>query len=771
MSTDSTTEPRVRRTTAKRQRSRGQILVIFAGAIFLMMMLMAIVIDVSWYWVNSLRAQRAADAAALAGAVMLPQQVGSAYTLARAEATKNGFTQGVNGVTEVFPQQDGGNPRRLNVRIQARIGTFFMRVIGIPQIPIVRYSTAEFTPPVPMGSPQNYYGVGILNVPTTSQVTHNDDTDWRNTNDTPNNSGTWTSTNDVDDNDGQYGFSTTANNSSQQWWNFGLQGGNGGLPNDNTLAILGLEVRLRDRLYNQGSNLGSSADCRLQVEVSTNGGQSWGGPVPPNPAPQTTAPLSTSTTDRVDTFGATNSLAVWGNQTWNRNGFSDTNFRVRLTFLKASGATCGPNRRAMVDQIEVRVTYRWVETIINPPTPQPVTGPHGGVLAPQKFWGAMQSQGAPSIQGDAYMTGYTTRKSAGNPNYHPVQGYGGSPQEFYNYGIELPGGSGEVWIYDPGFCDTGIYQNGNTILNQGTGESWTVTNSNTGDIGANPARPVSAQYTLYGLNNTPYEYGDDPVAAPPMTYRRLMMSDQSLGGGSGGDYPNVQSCTNASWHNHWVQLAGGLPAGNYRLHTTSRIYNTTSKAVDGSDDQTDSAGLNAFAIWVSSNGPNPRVYGLGAMESYFPLPGNQTSVFYLAQLEAVHAGKWVDIDLWDPGDTGDLSAVLRILAPDGGAGTVQRFYWNAVTGTTRPANFQCGPTTSSQVSSITTSTGNGGIFNGRWLRICFQLLDTYSAPLDPTYHQPGWWRISYQMSGTGASTDLTTWEVNVRGNPVHLVLP
>ena len=61
-----------------------------------------------------------------------------------------------------------------------------------------------------------------------------------------------------------------------------------------------------------------------------------------------------------------------------------------------------------------------------------------------------------------------------NPEYHPVQGYGGSPQEFYNYGIELPGGSGEVWIYDPGFCDTGIYQNGNTILNQGTGESWTV---------------------------------------------------------------------------------------------------------------------------------------------------------------------------------------------------------------------------------------------------------------------------------------------------------
>jgi hypothetical protein len=285
---------------------------------------------------------------------------------------------------------------------------------------------------------------------------------------------------------------------------------------------------------------------------------------------------------------------------------------------------------------------------------------------------------------------------------------------------------------------------------------------------------VSAQYTLYNINNTPYEYTDDTaVASSGNTFKRLMLSDQNLNGGTGTDYPGVQNCANTSWHNHWWQLAGGLPAGTYRLHTTSRIYNPASRAIDGTDDQTDSAGLNAFAIWVSSSGANPRVYGLGAMEAYFALPPSQTSVFYLAQLEAVHAGKWVDIDLWDPGDTGSLSAVLRILAPNGGAGTAQSFYWNAVTGTNRPASFQCGPSTSSLVSSITTSTGSGGIFNGRWLRICFQLPDNYSAPLDPTFHQPGWWRISYTMgSGNGApATDLTTWEVNVRGNPVHLVLP
>ena len=41
----------------------------------------------------------------------------------------------------------------------------------------------------------------------------------------------------------------------------------------------------------------------------------------------------------------------------------------------------------------------------------------------------------------------------------------------------------------------------------------------------------------------------------------------------------------------------------------------------------------------------------------------------------------------------------------------------------------------------------------------------YTAPAD------GWWKIRYNMTGTGQSNDVTTWTVNIIGNPVHLVLP
>ena len=73
------------------------MLVLFVVSIFVLTGITAIVVDVSWYWANTLRVQRAADAAALAGVVWLPGDAGTAYTRAMNEATKNGYTDGSAG--------------------------------------------------------------------------------------------------------------------------------------------------------------------------------------------------------------------------------------------------------------------------------------------------------------------------------------------------------------------------------------------------------------------------------------------------------------------------------------------------------------------------------------------------------------------------------------------------------------------------------------------------------------------------------------------------
>ena len=70
-------EPNAER-PARSHRSHGQILVIYVMSIIVIAGLMGLVIDVTWYWSNSLRVQRAADAAALAGAVDLPGNPGNA---------------------------------------------------------------------------------------------------------------------------------------------------------------------------------------------------------------------------------------------------------------------------------------------------------------------------------------------------------------------------------------------------------------------------------------------------------------------------------------------------------------------------------------------------------------------------------------------------------------------------------------------------------------------------------------------------------------------
>ena len=147
-----------------RRRQRGQVLVIFAGGIVLFIGLMGLVIDVSWYWANSLRVQRSADAAALAGAPYLPADTTNAYKYARDEAIKNGYSNGLGSVV-VTPIEDslavnGGDPRQLDVTVSAPVPTFFMRIFGINAITASRQSKAIYVQPVPMGSPLAYYGVG-----------------------------------------------------------------------------------------------------------------------------------------------------------------------------------------------------------------------------------------------------------------------------------------------------------------------------------------------------------------------------------------------------------------------------------------------------------------------------------------------------------------------------------------------------------------------------------------------------------------------------------
>lgn len=701
---------------------RGQIIPIFALSLLVFVGMVALVVDVSWYWANNLRIQRAADAAALAGVVHLPGDVPTAITVAKAEATKNGYTDGVGGVT-VNPYQDPTNPRRLKVEITAPVGTFFMRVFGISSIPAKRAAKAEFILPVPMGSPENYYGVfGLLRTPSGGTTVRTPgSTGWRvpSRTDTPSN---WTNPGNAYASDNFYATKNSTTDPYQAWRSFGFS-----FPGGATVTGIEVEVEARSS---------DPSGCRLGVELSYNGGTDW---------IVTGRSVDLTGTDQVFVLGDASDL--WGRPSWTTTQLNDTNFRLRVQYIDP-GTACTNGATTYLDRVRVRVHY---ETSTFVPD-QNVASPYGDTLTPRGFWGTMLNQGAEDVNGDAYLPYYETRTSRTNPEYRP--------DAYYDYAVELPPGAtnGEVWIFDPVFCATA------SSGRYGTGDRW-----------FSGTAPTSAFYYLYDTQNTPYNLDDDTlVASSGNLFRRIQASDTTLNGPSGlpscaqGDVTNPAD--GRYWHNRWWQLASGLSGG-----PDGRVYRVRTSSTDPNDptDQRASNGHNSFAIWARASGGAPRVYGIGAMQAFSPLQGGQASEFYLAQIEAVHAGKTMEINLWDPGDTGSLAANLQILMPTATGYTPATFSYRATRGTTNANATACNSTTGSGVTSVTTNTGGSSRFNGCWLTIEIPIPATYSAPQPPGEQEPGWWKIRYNMSGSTSdnSFDVTTWEVEIRGNPVHLVLP
>lgn len=720
----------------------GQVLALFVFVTFIIIGMVAVVVDVAWFWTNQQAMQRAADAGALAGAVYLPGDRTRAYAAAHAETTKNGYTSGQNGVT-VTPTQDTGNRRRLRVDISGPVQAYFARVFCAlgpctEQVASRVTSVAEFVLPVPMGSPQNYFGVGYLvEATSTTTTTTTPANTTRSASAAP--AGTWTNSGNVYSNNDSYA-TASANGAVHQWGTFGFDGT---VPSG--ASITAIRVRLDD-LFLTGS--GTSSNCQVRVELSWNAGTSW------SSAQLTTALNTTASADYI--VGPATSTTAWGAHAWTRTDILNANFRVRLTWIDTT-ASCASTRDVSLDHLQADVYYSTTSSTTTITTaPTSVVGPYGGVLAPHNFWAAMNSQGAPNVQGDAYLTRYETRTSALNTDDDTDPDGRYAPTEYYNYGVEIPtGGSGELWIYDPGFCEAG-----STGL--GTGEFWTVGGTN----GYSSRQPVSAYYDLYDSKQTPYDNDDDTlVNSSGDTYERSDYQDHDLFTAAGGT-PTQPDCGALSWHHGWWRLASGLSGGKtYRLHTHTTDPNSAS-------DQNNSTGHNTFALWAGSSSGTPRVYGIGAMEAFVRLPGGAQSEFYLAQIDDVHAGKTMLIDLWDPGDTGTLSGSLQILQPGTSSYTPATFSYTAMRESSGGAS--CDTRTGSNVTSVTTNTGGASLYNGCWLTISIPLPSNYSAPhpsSDTVTSEGGWWKIRYSMGGSTSSfsTDLTTWQVSIRGSPVHLV--
>ena len=146
---------------AVRRRERGYVLVTFALLLVPLLLMAGLAIDVGSWYNRASNIQKAADAAALAGVVWLPD-VATARSYALAAAKRNGFENGVDGVSvTVAPVSD----TRLRVTIRdPHVESPFAGTLDVDAPDLSRKATAEYVLPVPLGSPENRFG----NDPTTS---------------------------------------------------------------------------------------------------------------------------------------------------------------------------------------------------------------------------------------------------------------------------------------------------------------------------------------------------------------------------------------------------------------------------------------------------------------------------------------------------------------------------------------------------------------------------------------------------------------------------
>jgi hypothetical protein len=141
-----------------RGRGRGE-----SGAVAIIVGLMlpvllgfaGLALDLGHWYLTGNQEQKAADAAALAGAVYLPGDPATAISTAKDYAARNGYTADVD--TVVTPARET-NPVQLRVTIVHTVDNYFTALFGMPRTAISRTAVAEFQGPVPMGSPANTYG-------------------------------------------------------------------------------------------------------------------------------------------------------------------------------------------------------------------------------------------------------------------------------------------------------------------------------------------------------------------------------------------------------------------------------------------------------------------------------------------------------------------------------------------------------------------------------------------------------------------------------------
>jgi hypothetical protein len=225
-----------------------------------------------------------------------------------------------------------------------------------------------------------------------------------------------------------------------------------------------------------------------------------------------------------------------------------------------------------------------------------------------------------------------------------------------------------------------------------------------------------------------------------------------------------------AYANQWKALHTFFPAkaGTYYVRVWTDADLNESRASNGFALRAYTGG--SFSLCSSIVGATgfsancPEVHGVDDMSVFANLAsgGSGTASFYLAKVEARHAGKLMRVQLFD---SGEGAAKIEVLDPNGDPVS---FDWSTPCSPPTPPSGGCtGSGASLDVSGSGTQPFTGlrsdSKYNDRRMALDIALPDNYAT----VYGANEWWKIKYTLDAT--PTDRTTWSVSIIGDPVHLV--
>jgi Flp pilus assembly protein TadG len=353
----------------------------------------------------------------------------------------------------------------------------------------------------------------------------------------------------------------------------------------------------------------------------------------------------------------------------------------------------------------------------------------------ENFWAAVNGYCAGHESGDdrlGYYESYSNSATGATACNNGSAHNGAYDPNGYLYAIELPSAvsSLKLDVYDAPY-----YNSGSTSeKNLGSGN-----------------QSITTIYQIYNRNTTPLD-----LSNLQLLQTTTLSADQAP----------------ATYQNKWATMytwSNAQPGTYYvRVKTLAGELNSRGSNGFGLRAYTGSSFTTCTTIQGQSNysATCPQIHGVDAISIYASI-ANTAPTFYLAQVDPVHGGKTMRVTLFDPGEGANS---IQILDPNGNAAN---FSWSTPCNPPTPPSG-VGACSGSGTSIDVSGSGNqpyspmssgttGSTYNDRYIVI--------DVALPPNYQQQFgtkvWWKVKYSVSGT--VTDRTTWNVNIVGDPVHLL--